>query len=183
MPAPEATEPSEEAIGTETISEPDPDAGPAPDGVERPPSARAGDVPRDPDAAQTSTTVEPPSEPIAPADCIEIDNPLYLDALPATYAVHIDFEGPPPEVDPIPESQQWEEGWILASPSGGLWLGYSPPIGTEATGLTLAINQAAREESVFGSLSRSSYEDALRGLSGEGPLERAAVACARGTDG
>lgn len=112
------------------------------------------------------------------AACVEITNPLYLESLPVTHAVHIEFEGSPPDVNPIPEGQQWDEGWILASPGGGLWLGYSPPTGTEATGLTLAINETAMDESVFGSLSRSSYEAALRGLGGTGRLELAALECA-----
>lgn len=114
----------------------------------------------------------------AQLECIAIDNPLYLENLPATHAVHVEFDGPAPDVSPVPESQKWDEGWILASPAGGLWLGYSRPTGSDASGLTLAINEAALEESVFGMLSRSSYGAALRGLTGASPAEAAAQACA-----
>jgi hypothetical protein len=45
---------------------------------------------------------------------------------------------------------QGQERWVLASPTGGLWLTTVDPTGPDASGLTLPLNDQARRESQMG---------------------------------
>ena len=141
-------------------------------------------LPPVPEEAPVETSVEP--EPTAPAstaeqapECLTVIETTLTEFLPATHAVLVRFDLNSPEAQRVPERMRSSRGWILASPTGGLWLSYRDPTVLESNGLALAMTEQAKAESEFGS-AVGPNAPGLMGLTADDPRSVRALECAGG---
>ncbi len=82
--------------------------------------------------------------------CVPVVNPILVEELNATQAVRREFDPTSPEALRLPERMRFTEGWVVASPTGGLWLSYMSAVTSSSNGLIMPLNEQARTESTVG---------------------------------
>ena len=124
-----------------------------------------------PAPAPTQPSVEKPQ-------CVAVVHPILVEVLPATHAVHRRFDPNSAVARRLPERMRFTEGWIMAAPTGGLWLTFANPSRTSSGGptVTLPLNEQARSDSEFGTAA-SRDAPGFQGVSATDPEARAALQC------
>jgi hypothetical protein len=123
-------------------------------------------------------STEPQRRAAAPV-CVPVVNRLLAEETNATYAVRRDFDPRSPEALRLPVSMRATEGWIIASPTGGLWLSYMSPRLASDSGIIMPLNERARTESVLGTAGARNAPG-LQGVTSADTEAVMALACAQG---
>ncbi len=103
-----------------------------------------------------------------------------VEELNATQAVHRRFDPNSPEALRLPERMRFAEGWIVASPTGGLWLSYMPADNSSPNGIIMPLNEQARTESILGTAGPANAPG-YQGVTATDTESVIALACAQGS--
>ena len=95
------------------------------------------------------SSTEPQRRAASPV-CVPVVNPILIEELNATHAVRREFDPNSPEGLRLPERMRFTEGWLVASPTGGLWLSYMPADNSSPNGIIMPLNEQASTESTIG---------------------------------
>ena len=112
--------------------------------------------------------------------CVPVVNPILIEELNATQAVHRRFDPNSPEALRLPERRRFAEGWIVASPTGGLWLSYMPADNSSPNGMIMPLNEQARTESIVGTAGPANAPG-YQGVTATDTEAVMALACAQGS--
>ena len=103
--------------------------------------------------------------------CVPVVNPTLTEETNATQAVRREFE----------PGMRMSEGWVLASPAGGLWLTYmSATSPSPESGIIVPLNDQARAESITGT-ELGQNAPVYQGVTATDTEAVVALACAQGS--
>lgn len=112
--------------------------------------------------------------------CVPVVNPILIEELNATQAVRRTFDPASPEALRLPERMRFTVGWLVASPTGGLWLSYMPAENSSPNGIIMALNDQARTESTVGTAGTPDAPG-YQGVTAADTEAVMALACAQGS--